>query len=197
MVRFSREWLGQTERIEGWLSRYCREHVSATAPLIAALWGWEHRGSWVSPKYFPPHPSEEGFAEALRLIRQAGGHPFPWPSGYYWNVEYDKSDDGTFRWTDWDDFNRIGRPHVLVRRDGTPFIVDELEESILAEDVIALAPLALGGGHHAFAGSVEIADAHTEGLLDTAALALVEGLRLREDGLHGQALAGLQHQSGK
>ncbi len=121
MIRFSRDWLGKPERVEGWLNDYWQKHFSAV-PLVVALWGWEREGSWVSPKYFPPYPSEEGFSRTVAAIRRVEGHAFPWPSGYYWNVEYDRNDDGTFAWQDWDDFNATGLPHALRQRDGTPLV---------------------------------------------------------------------------
>ena len=121
MVRFSRSWLGKPERVEGWLTDYWRKHFPAT-PLIVAFWGWERVGSWVSPKYFPPYPSEEGFARCVRAARSVGGHGFPWPSGYYWNVTYRKKDDGSFEWEDRADFEKVGKPHALIKRDGSPLI---------------------------------------------------------------------------
>ncbi|NLS96954.1 MAG: hypothetical protein GXX96_32860 [Planctomycetaceae bacterium] len=121
MIRFSRDWLGRPERVEGWLDDYWKKHFPKT-PLIVALWGWERVGSWVSPKYFPPYPSEEGFKRVVAAARKADGHAFPWPSGYYWNVEYQQNPDGTFQWNDWDDFNATGLPHALIERDGTPLV---------------------------------------------------------------------------
>ena len=60
MIRFHRDWLGRPERVESWLNDYWKKHFPGV-PLIVALWGWERVGSWVSPKYFPPYPSEAGF----------------------------------------------------------------------------------------------------------------------------------------
>ena len=121
MIRFSRDWLGNPERVEGWLADYWEKHFSGV-PLIVALWGWEREGSWVSPKYFPPYPSEAGFLRTVAAAQQVGGHAFPWPSGYYWNVEYEKKADGTFQWEDWDDFNATGLAHALKQRDGAPLV---------------------------------------------------------------------------
>ncbi len=121
MIRFSRHSLGHPEQVEGWLEDYWKRRFPQM-PLIVALWGWEQVGSWVSPKYFPPYPSEEGFKRVVAAARNADGHAFPWPSGYYWNVEYDKKPDDTFVWNDWDDFNATGRPHALLQRDVTPLV---------------------------------------------------------------------------
>jgi len=121
MIRFHRQWLGTPERVEHWLHDYWQKHFPAT-PLIVALWGWERVGSWISPKYFPPYPSEADFTRTIGAIQQAGGHAFPWPSGYYWNVEYQAHADGTFAWQDWEDFNATGLPHALLQRDGTPLV---------------------------------------------------------------------------
>jgi len=121
MIRFHRDWLARPERVEGWLDDYWQKHF-AGVPLIVALWGWERVGSWVSPKYFPPYPSEADFVRVVGAARRAGGHAFPWPSGYYWNVEYQEKPDGTFAWNDWDDFNATGLAHALRQRDGTPLV---------------------------------------------------------------------------
>ena len=121
MIRFSRDWLREPERVESWLADYWQKHFS-DVPLVVALWGWEREGSWVSPKYFPPYPSEAAFTRVVKAAKQASGHPFPWPSGYYWNVEYDKKEDGTFVWLDWDDFNATGLPHAFRQRDGSPLV---------------------------------------------------------------------------
>ena len=121
MIRFSRDWLREPERVEGWLADYWQKHFP-NVPLVVALWGWEREGSWVSPKYFPPYPSEAEFTRVVKAARQVGGHTFPWPSGYYWNVEYDKKEDGTFAWQDWNDFNTTGLPHAFRQRDDTPLV---------------------------------------------------------------------------
>ncbi len=122
MIRFSRAWLATPERVEGWLGDYWQRHFPEV-PLIVALWGWERIGSWISPEYFPPYPSEAGFARIVAAARGVGGHPFPWPSGYYWNVEYQETAEGTFLWNDWDGFNATGLPHAIRQRDGTPLVV--------------------------------------------------------------------------
>lgn len=121
MIRFSRNWLGHPERVEAWLNDYWKVHFPDT-PLIVALWGWEKVAGWISPEYFPPYPSEEGFARVVTAIKAAGGHAFPWPSGYYWNVEFNEAKDGTFEWDDWDGFKKRGAPHALLKRDGEPLI---------------------------------------------------------------------------
>ena len=121
MIRFHRDWLGKPERVEGWLHDYWQKHFP-DVPLIVALWGWERVGSWVSPKYFPPYPSDAGFSRTVAAAKRVAGHAFPWPSGYYWNVEYQENADGTFGWQDWDDFDATGLPHALRQRDGTPLV---------------------------------------------------------------------------
>ncbi len=122
MIRFSRDWLDKPERVEGWLHDYWQKQFPEI-PLVVALWGWEKVGSWISPKYFPPYPSEAVFSRVVAAARAVGGHCFPWPSGYYWNVEYQQKADGTFQWNDWDDFNARGLPHALRQRDGQPMVV--------------------------------------------------------------------------
>ena len=121
MIRFSRAWLAKPERIETWLDEYWQKYFPGI-PLIVALWGWEKRASWISPYYFPPYPSKEVFTRITAAIHRAGGHPFPWPSGYYWNVEYGKKPDGTFTYDNWDDFKARGLPHAFIQRKGQPLI---------------------------------------------------------------------------
>ncbi len=69
MIRFHRDWLGKPERVEGWLDDYWQKHFP-DVPLIVALWGWEQVGSWVSPKYFPPYPSEAGFSRTVTAAQR-------------------------------------------------------------------------------------------------------------------------------
>ncbi len=121
MIRFHRDWLRTPQRVEDWLDDYWERYFPQT-PLIVALWGWEREGSWISPKYFPPYPSEADFTRVVSAVQRVGGHAFPWPSGYYWNVEYQKNPDGTFAWQDWDDFNATALPHALRQRDGQPLV---------------------------------------------------------------------------
>ena len=53
------------------------------SPLVVAFWGWEKRGYWVTPDYFPVHGGNEAFASLVSDLHAAGGHSFPWPSGYH------------------------------------------------------------------------------------------------------------------
>ena len=122
MVRFHRRWLSRPERVEAWLDQYWKDHFPQ-APLIVAFWGWEHVASWISPKYFPPYPSEEGFARCVRSVRAVSGHPFLWPSGYHWNVTYGEREDGGFEWDDRADFQRAGAAHAAAKRDGSVLLV--------------------------------------------------------------------------
>ena len=108
------------EHIEGWLKGYWQQHFP-DVPLIVAFWGWEQVASWVSPKYFPPYPSEEGLRRRVKAVRDVGGHPFFWPSGYQWAVTFGERQDGRFEWDDREDFEKVGRPHAVITRGGLPF----------------------------------------------------------------------------
>ena len=121
MVRFSRTWLARPARIEAWLRDYWQKHFPQT-PLIVAFWGWERVAPWVSPKYFPPYPTEEGLARVVKAVRGVGGHPFFWPSGYEWAVTYGKRRDGSFEHDDRTDFERVARPHSVTKRDGSAYV---------------------------------------------------------------------------
>ena len=118
MVRFDRGWLGRPDRIQGWLKDYWQA-LFPQAPLIVAFWGWERVAPWVSPDYFPPYPSEEGLQRCVGAVREAGGHPFFWPSGYHWTVTCGKRKDGTFEWDNRESFDKVGAPHAIADRDGS------------------------------------------------------------------------------
>jgi hypothetical protein len=119
-LEYHPDWYSHLDHIEGWLKDYWQEHFP-DVPLIVALWGWERFSSWISPQYFPPYPSEDGLRQRVNAIRAAGGHPFFWPSGYHWAVTFNQHDDGTFALDDPEKFERLGKPHAVASRDGSPF----------------------------------------------------------------------------
>ncbi len=121
MVRFSRNWLAEPERIKRWITEYWKKHFP-DMPLITAYWGWEKHGSWVTPDYFPIYPSDEAFINLVAETRKLGCHAFPWPSGYHWTLTYTKQDDGSFEWDDRDRFDKIARKHAIHNRDGSLYI---------------------------------------------------------------------------
>ena len=101
-----------------WLGRYWNKHFAPLPPL-ATFFGFERVGDWVSPKYFPFYPSDEAFQDAARRIRKMGGHVFLFPSTYQWTLTYDRRADGSLGWDDRADFEKRGRPHAVLRRDGS------------------------------------------------------------------------------
>ncbi len=121
MVRFGRDWLAEPERIERWLAE-CWLKRFPRMPLITAYWGWEKRGGWVTPDYFPLFPSDEQFARLVEKTRAFGCHAFPWPSGYHWTLTYNKRPDGSFEWDDRARFDATARPHAVHSRDGTLYV---------------------------------------------------------------------------
>ena len=121
MVRFGRDWLADPARIERWLTDYWRKNFPAM-PLITAYWGWEKRGDWVTPDYFPLFPSDEQFTNLVAKTRAWGCHAFPWPSGYHWTLTYNKRPDGSFDWDDRAHFDQVARPHAVHARDGNLYI---------------------------------------------------------------------------
>ena len=120
MVRFGREWIEQPDKIRTWLQEYWKR-VFVPSPLVTAFWGWEKRGSCVSPDYFPVHGGNEAFAELVASLYAEGAHPFLWPSGYLWTRTCGKQADGSFAWDDRERFERIGHPHAVFSRDGTRY----------------------------------------------------------------------------
>jgi len=121
MVRFTRTWLGDPNRIDRWLRLYWRKFFGHNTPLIIAYWGWEKVDTWVSPDYFPFYPSDEQFAALAQTTTPFRCHTFLWPSGYHWTLTYVKRKDGTFEWDDRERFARVGRAHAVVRSDGRIF----------------------------------------------------------------------------
>ncbi len=121
LTRFTRDWLAEPGRIERWLTEYWKKQFS-DMPLITAYWGWEKRGSWVTPDYFPLYPSDEQFKELVAKSRKLGCHAFPWPSGYHWTLTYNKRQDGSFEWDDRERFDRVARPHAVYNRDGKMYL---------------------------------------------------------------------------
>ena len=121
MVRFGREWIEQPDLIRSWMKDYWKREF-VPSPLVVAFWGWEKRGYWVTPDYFPVHGGNEAFASLVSDLHALGGHSFPWPSGYHWTRTYDKQADGSFAWDDRERFERIGHPHAVFNRDGRRYV---------------------------------------------------------------------------
>ena len=119
-LEYHHDWYSHLDHMEGWLKDYWQEHFP-DVPLIVAFWGWERFSSWISPQYFPPYPSEEGLRQRVNAVRNVGGHPFFWPSGYHWAVTFNQHDDGTFALDDRERFEKLGTPHAVKTRDGSPF----------------------------------------------------------------------------
>ena len=121
MVRFTREWLQDPERIRAWMSDYWKKEF-VKAPLVMAYWGWEKRGYWVTPDYFPVVPNDAEYAKLMADMKKLDGHGFPWPSGYHWTTTYEKKNDGTFEWDDRARFTRIAESHAVHNRDGKRYV---------------------------------------------------------------------------
>ena len=121
MVRFGREWLAKPDDIRKWMKDYWMKEYPA-APLVMAYWGWEKRGYWVTPDYYPVYPDDATFEKLVREMRALGGHAFPWPSGYHWTLLYTKNPDGSFVWDDRARFDSYARPHAVHNRDGQLYI---------------------------------------------------------------------------
>ena len=121
MVRFHREWLQHPEKIRAWMADYWKKEF-VSAPLVMAYWGWEKRGSWVTPDYFPVVPDNERFAALVADMKKLGGHAFPWPSGYHWTTTYDRKSDGSFVWDDRARFAKIAETHAVFNRDGKRYV---------------------------------------------------------------------------
>ena len=120
MVRFGRDWLANPDQIRAWMRDYWRAFYPQS-PLVVAFWGWERHGYWVSD-YFPVFPGDEPFAALVRDLRKDDAHAFPWPSGYYWVLDYDKRADGAYGFDDHAAYEAAaGDTHNCVKRDGKPF----------------------------------------------------------------------------
>ncbi len=120
-VRFYRDMIGNPDSIRAWMKDYWKKYYPE-APLIMAYWGWERHGCWVSD-YFPVYPSNEEFAALVKDCKAMGGHAFPWPSGYYWVLDYDKdAKTGKFAFDDHAAYEaRHGDDYACMNRNGKPF----------------------------------------------------------------------------
>ena len=120
MVRFNRDMISEPDLIRAWMRNYWKRYYPES-PLVMAYWGWERHGNWVSD-YFPVNPSNEAFAALVKDCKAMGGHAFPWPSGYYWILDYDKQPDGTFKFSDHAAYNAAhGDDYACITRDGRAF----------------------------------------------------------------------------
>jgi len=117
LVRFGRRELNYPEEICAWFDTVWRKRYPGI-PLITAFWGWEKVSTWVSPDYFPFHPSDDEFARIVAAAKAAGGHVFLWPSGYHWAVSWMKQADGSFLYENRAAFDREAATHNSVERDG-------------------------------------------------------------------------------
>ncbi len=120
LVRFGRDWLQNPDDIRAWMKNYWKKEF-VDAPLIMAYWGWEKRGYWVTPDYFPVVPDNETFAKLVADMKQLNGHAFPWPSGYHWTTTYDKKEDGSFVWDDRARFAQV-ESHAVFLRNGKRYV---------------------------------------------------------------------------
>ena len=136
MVRFYRQHFEDPDSVRRWMDGYWKKEYPEM-PLVVAMWGWEHRATWCSD-YFPCCPSDEAFTALVRDIRQAGGHAFPWPSGYHWTLMQGQQPDGSFAYDDRARFNRIAAPHAVWNRDGK--IYDRLPGWLAGGHVACMCP---------------------------------------------------------
>lgn len=121
MTRFYRDMIGDPDSIRSWMKNHWQKHYPP-APLIMAYWGWEQHGIWISD-YFPVYPSDEQFAALVRDCKAMNGHAFPWPSGYYWTLDYGKdAKTGSFAFDDHANYmRRKGDDYACITREGKPY----------------------------------------------------------------------------
>lgn len=115
-----RSALSRPHLVERQLEWYQREFNGA--PLLVMNCGWEHNGEWISPEYFPCHPSDELFRRHVELLKAHNAHLWPWPSGHNWNIRVGKNADGTYKLDYSKDYEARVRPHAICRPDGEPDI---------------------------------------------------------------------------
>ena len=115
---FKRCWLADPDEIRRWMDEYYAPTFTGT-PLVVSFWGWEHQDLWVGPDYFPAFPSDDAFKRLVADLKAKGAHTFLWPSGFRWLTTFDLKGDGTFDYDDRADWERVAKPHAVLRRDGT------------------------------------------------------------------------------
>lgn len=63
-----------TKELPGYLENWSR---TFGIPLVAMMCGWEKRGEWVGPDYFPPFGGDERFRDMCTEMKKHGIKPFP------------------------------------------------------------------------------------------------------------------------
>lgn len=100
------------------LEWYGREFPGA--PLLIECAGWEHHGEWISPEYFPCHPSDDKFRRHCDMLKKHNAHLWPWPSGHNWDVQIGRNEDGTFKLDYTVEYEKTVKPHAICAPNGEP-----------------------------------------------------------------------------
>jgi hypothetical protein len=101
------------ERLREHLGRFTHLY---SAPLIPNNRGWERWDTWTGQEYLPPIPSEEDFARAAEVIREADGRGMIMLSGYRWTLEKKQPDGSVY--SSQERFDREVRPYAVYDREG-------------------------------------------------------------------------------
>lgn len=94
------------------------------APLLMMSEGWEHNGEWISPEYFPCHPSDEAFRAHCDMLKRYNAHLWPWPSGHNWNVRVGRNEDGSWKLDYTEEYELSVKPHAICKPNGEPDVRD-------------------------------------------------------------------------
>ena len=113
-----RRWFDDPAKVRTWMKDVFRPEFP-DVPVLAGLIGWEKNDPWISD-YFPLYPDDATCTETFRTLQKFGAHPWPWPSGHFHNLTYDKQPDGTFRVDARETFQREFVSHAILDRDGKP-----------------------------------------------------------------------------
>lgn len=87
-----------------------------TRAMTLLTFGWEKRGAWTSPDYFPPRDGDTAFGAAAAALHDAGHRAYVYESGTVWRLARSSLPgyDDTAR------FQAEGRPWAAETCDGQP-----------------------------------------------------------------------------
>ena len=90
--------------------------------IVYVPYGWENRGTWAGPRYFPAYPDDDAWRAVNRTLRERGHRTAFLTSGYWWVVKRRATVCGP-AFDDSADFD-AHRDLCAANPDGTPWMVD-------------------------------------------------------------------------
>jgi hypothetical protein len=96
------------------MTNVSREFHNVTGLNTTSLiFGWEGKGAWVGPYYYPPVEGNQSFMNAMSDMAKVGGRGFTYISGTVWRIN--RSDIGVEMWDEW---NTTGIKWAAINESG-------------------------------------------------------------------------------